>query len=680
MSAVACDEEETRLSGFSADGAVRQAELEDRLLGTSNALRIQDHHRELTRGPRWPGTATNKELAEYIAAQLLDSGFDSIEVHTTQVRLPIPGTRIVELTGDKPRRLALDESRYGPNSAEEYGAPAFAAFSSDGDVTGHVVYAHFGTRSDYDRLTELGIDVEGSIVMVRDAGPIAQAVAEATARGAVGVLLYPDPADRVGRHAATYPDGPERAAASATQLSLRTSTTIPVQPIPPAAAVALFDESEGPAAPDQWQGGAGVDYRLTGPEVEMRLSFERTARTVTNVIGLLLGEQHPDEWVLVGSPRDAWGEEGATAAGMATVLETARSIGRQVRRGYRPRRTVAVSSWDASAWGGVGTARWAESTSMHPRRIVAYVERTAYGPGPFVARGSHAMQPLVNAVAREIRSPTASGTVYDDWLGTAAGSERHEGTASWVDHGGWTDVRLGVTAAEGDKEALLFRLGVPTLELGYRTDDDLVGSSHDTHETFKEFGDPGFDRGERLADFTALVVTRLANADVPPLDLTATSEAIDRAIDRLEREARERGVRVGLRGLRETNASLALNAAAVNAAVDGVLKSAAPDATNRQQLTDALSEAVVLAERDLVTHAGPTAVSDESEPTPTHVLYGSASTWTGHSFFPDVHDAIRDRDRAAAQAGIDEVEARLRAVVERFRGVLERARQLGTAS
>lgn len=81
-------------------------------------------------------------------------------------------------------------------------------YSGDGDVTAPVVYVNYGTLTDFEYLQVLGINVKGSIALVRS-GAISRGLKVRAAErfGCVGVLIYTDPADQPS-DGKVYPDGP----------------------------------------------------------------------------------------------------------------------------------------------------------------------------------------------------------------------------------------------------------------------------------------------------------------------------------------------------------------------------------------------------------------------------------------------------------------------------------------
>ena len=84
-----------------------------------------------------------------------------------------------------------------PTSSNTAGAlPPYVAYQGDGDVTAPVVYVNYGMPDDYDALAQRGIDVKGKIVLARYGGGWRGLKPKlAQEHGAVGCLIYSDPAD-----------------------------------------------------------------------------------------------------------------------------------------------------------------------------------------------------------------------------------------------------------------------------------------------------------------------------------------------------------------------------------------------------------------------------------------------------------------------------------------------------
>lgn len=74
----------------------------------------------------------------------------------------------------------------------------FHGHSRSGKVKGFLVYANYGSREDFKRLENQGVDMKGSIALVRyygSQGDRALKVKAAELAGAVGCIIYSDPAE-----------------------------------------------------------------------------------------------------------------------------------------------------------------------------------------------------------------------------------------------------------------------------------------------------------------------------------------------------------------------------------------------------------------------------------------------------------------------------------------------------
>ena len=84
-------------------------------------------------------------------------------------------------------------------------------FSADGDVTAELVFVNRGMPADYEELERMGVDVKGKIVIAKYGGSwrgIKPKVAYE--HGAIGCIIYSDPADDGYAQGDVYPEGPFR--------------------------------------------------------------------------------------------------------------------------------------------------------------------------------------------------------------------------------------------------------------------------------------------------------------------------------------------------------------------------------------------------------------------------------------------------------------------------------------
>lgn len=703
VASAGCDSEPPRLPGFSEESAGRQGAIESRILGLPSGERMQEYHEPLTEEPHHAGTPANERAAEAIAEHLRDFGFDSILYSRYEVLLPRPLERSLSVVFPDTVALRLEEPPLpeDEDTAKPGVLPTFNAYSADGDVTAEVVYVNYGLPADYRTLDSLGISVAGKIVLARYGGSWRGIKPRLAAeRGAVGALIYSDPADDGFAQGPVMPDGkwrPEHGVQRGSVLDLprrpgdpqtpgrpslpgaerlpleevETLLAIPVQPISYGDARPILERIGGRQAPEAWVGGLPIEYRVgPGPAVvHLQLRFDWSVRPIVNVIGLLRGAEEPDHWVMAGGHRDAWTFGGRDPiSGTVSMLETARALA-TVHRRTPFRRTVAVASWDAEEYGLIGSTEFAEEmAAVLPGRVVTYINRESYTAGAFEAAGSHALQPLVNDVARRIVFPGSEDeqTVYESWR-TAADD------AHTVNHGGWTDVRLGALGSGSDYTAFLDHLGIPSLDVGFSSPNGIYHSRYDTHWFFTRYGDPGFETGERLAELVALVMARLANADVLPLDYTATAETVERYLEELQAEVDARRLKLDLGGVRTANDRLAFAAAGFNAAVDRVLGMADVPPEGYDALVSDLNDILLGVEQDFLHPEGL-----PRRPWFRHLLYAPGyDTGYGVKTLPGIREAVERGAQPEAREMATALEAALLRAVDRLSGGLERAKGFG---
>jgi len=93
-------------------------------------------------------------------------------------------------------------------------------------------------------------------------------------------------------------------------------------------------------------------------EFDIRNQFHPGPVTVYSVIGVIQGNENPDEYVLVGGHLDSYDiATGASdnAAGVAPAMEAARLI---MLSGAKPRRTILFTLWAGEEFGLLGSTAW----------------------------------------------------------------------------------------------------------------------------------------------------------------------------------------------------------------------------------------------------------------------------------------------------------------------------------
>ncbi len=679
---------DSQLIGFTRERARWQWELESRIPSLISTERMRLYHRALTAEPHHAGTEANERTAEYLAERLREFGFDSVAFYRYEVLLPRPVERRVELVAPERYRLRLSEPPLppDPDTRKSGVLPPFNAYSADGSVEAEVVYVNYGIPEDYRVLDSLGISVEGKIVLARYGrswrGIKPKVAAE---HGAIAVLLYSDPADDGYVRGDVMPDGkwrpewgvqrgsvmdmpiypgdpqtpgyPSKPGAQRLPLSeVPTLQKIPVLPISYGDALPILRNLKGPVAPESWRGGLPVTYHIgPGPaRVRMTVRQDWSVRPIVNVIGYLWGSEARDKIIMAGGHRDAWTFGGRDPiSGAVSLLESARALAQLARDGHRPRRTIAIASWDAEEYGLIGSTEYAEEFAEQLRQqLILYLNRESYTAGDFEAGGSHALEPFINEVTRAVPAPEGLGTIWNFWKARTADRRIVRTDAG-------ERIRITALGSGSDYTAFLDHLGIPSVNLGFDSGNGIYHSRYDTHWFFITYGDPGFRYGERLADLVARFLLRLANADILPFDYAITAETIQHYLDELEDlQTRHLKTPVDLSSVRRAARVLEATAVAFRAERDRILQLPAARLAAHRGTLAIINEHLQRAEQGFLHPEGL-----PGRPWFRHTLY-APGLYTGYGVktLPGIREAIEQGNAAEAQAMAEATAAALERV------------------
>lgn len=539
------------LLGFTPEGSVRQRALEARLDSLVQREHLIPWLKQMASAPNHVGAPHTRANAEWMAEQFRAWGYE-VAIETYHVLFPTPKTRLVELVAPTRYRARLAEPVLAEDATSRVTAgrlPPYNAYAADGDVTAELVYVNYGVPADYEELERRGIDVKGKIVIARYGGSWRGIKPKVAAEhGAIGCLIYSDPRDDGYFQGDVYPRGAWRmewgaqrgsvadmplfpgdpltpfvgATEDAPRLPREEAPTlvkIPVLPLSYGDAKPLLEALGGPVAPESWRGALPITYHLgPGPaRVRLRTEFDWSLKPAHDVIARLPGAEFPDEWIVRGNHHDAWvfGAEDPLS-GMIPLLEEARVVGELARAGFRPKRTIVYAAWDAEEPGLLGSTEWAEHHAAElGAKAAVYINTDGNGRGFFGAGGSHALERLVNQVAKDVRDPQTGVSVWERLrLRRLVNGERD------VVRDG--DMRIAPLGSGSDYTPFLQHLTVASLNVGYGGEGD-GGSYHsvyDSYDHFLRFIDPDFVYGAALARTAGRLTLRLANADVLPFRFT----------------------------------------------------------------------------------------------------------------------------------------------------------------
>ena len=660
------------MPGYSPAAAERQRAVEAAAVRAPSPGRSEEHARALSAETHVAGTPAQARTRDYVIDQMRRMGLQT-EVRSYRVWMPHALSVRAWRVSPEPVELALAEPPLSedPTSAlAQY--PTVNGYSASGDVTAEVVYVNYGLIEDYAKLDSLGVSVRGKIAVARFGRSFRGIKArEAERNGAVGLIIYSDPRDDGyfvedvypegamrnprgvqrgsvfnGQGDPSTPDGPSIRDAHRVPEDRMGVPRIPVVPMSYGNAAELLRGVRGADVPQAWQGGLPFRYHAGPGPVVARIAVQNETgeaawKEIWNTFGSVRGSELPDQIVMVGAHRDAWGPGAAdNVSGTVSVLEAARAVMEQARAGNRPKRTIVFATWDAEEWGLIGSTEYVEQDSARLwRGAVAYLNQdVAANGGVFGGGGSPSLRATLRDVARGVPFPGGETSIYAEWRRATAVADTLE--PPMADPGGGSDFA-----------GFYNHLGIPHADWGFGGAWGSYHSQYDSHAWMSRFGDPGFLRHAAAASVGAAMLLRLANAEVLPYDYAEYARTMRGYVPAVETALRAKGWDVGAaEALRESIERMARAADAFAAARDAALASGAP--TRRAR--DAANRSLLQVERALTRPQGL-----RTRPWYRNLVY-AADENNGYAnvVFPSVHEAVRAGDRPLAEAEIADLARR----------------------
>jgi N-acetylated-alpha-linked acidic dipeptidase len=556
--------------GYDASASEVQRETEQQLDALVDPKEMEEWLRTLSATPHHVGSRAGKENAALIA-ELLQSWGYKVEIAEYQVLLPTPRTRLVELLEPSSYVASLTEEPLAEDpstSRIEELLPPYNAFSTDGDVEGELVFVNYGRPEDYEILERSGIDVSGKIAIAKY-GKTWRGIKPKLAgeKGAIGTIIYSDPADDGYGAGDVYPQGPFKndsgvqrgsvmdmptypgdvltpgvgATAKAKRLDREdavTITKIPVLPISYRDALPLLSAMGGEVVPEAWRGALPITYHFgPGPaRVRLKLEFDWNMVTAYDVIARLEGSRYPDEWVIRGNHHDGW-NHGASdpLSGLVAMLAEAKAVATLAREGQPPLRTMIYAAWDAEEPGLIGSTEWVEHHAAElEKKAVAYLNTDGSSRGFIYIGGSHILERFFNQIMEDVNDPR---------LGVSLKERRRafemvfgENNKLKDEAKDRSDLRIYPMGSGSDYSPFLQHLGIASANIGFGGEAD-GGSYHTLYDTFEHFSkwqDPGLVYGATLARVTGRASLRMANAPRLPFEFQGFADNVALYVDELE--------------------------------------------------------------------------------------------------------------------------------------------------
>ena len=621
------------------------------LRSVPNAASYSRHLRVLTEEPHQTGTPRNMELADYVRDRFREYGLDDVSFHDSPAMMSYGRAASLEIVAPDQVKLKLTEDPVpGDKDSHLYVDPAqvaFHAYAPGGDVTAEVVYANGGSPEDFAALDALGTSVRGRIVLMRYSNPYSYRgykLYQAESRGAIGALIYSDPAEDGYAKGLVYPEGPWGPASHIQWGAIlydwfgvgepftfhwrkgadgkwsegkerdKQLPRIPSLPISHEAAAQILSRLQGPTGPPGWQGALPFTYRAgPGPvRVHLKTDNHEEIGTMRNVIGILRGAVEPDKWVIIGNHRDAW-IYGAVdpSSGTAALLETARALGAAAKQGFRPRRSIVFGNWDAEEQLLGGSTQWVKDNREKLLKDgVAYVNVDSGATGPaFDGGATPALGAFLEGVLRDEPDPAGSGSMGDAWAARS--------------RGGVIAVHRIVGAT--DYTAFMENIGISCIDMSFDDPYGVYHSQYDNYQWLSTVADPGFVYNTALARIWSVLAYRLADASLLPMQYSRYAQAVPEYLDAVEKKGAARNLQLPV-----ARAALARWEAAAHSFEARLAKAAAPSPESSRTINDALMQV----ERAMTEPTGL-----RTRPFFKHLLYAPQPTYR-EELIPRIFEAL----------------------------------------
>ncbi|KAI9726169.1 MAG: hypothetical protein M1828_001842 [Chrysothrix sp. TS-e1954] len=536
---------------------------------------IEHNLRQITADDHVAGTKGDFFLAEWVKERFEAARLDAVWNEDFQVYLnyPQPRGRRVEIIEPENKRwtASLEENIVDQENLERHQTLVYHGHSRSGNVTGPLVYANYGSFADFEFLKTRKIDVTGSIVIMRYYGTqpdTASKVKAAEVAGAIGCLVYSDPADDGFARGAVWPEGPWRTSDSVHRDSVALTSYILGDPLTPGwpsvpGAERISEESNPglvniPSLPLSWQDARELlrtldkhgepvprDWIGAIPEIGyytghissspivnlVNLQDSPKEQPIRNVLGKIEGIESPESEIYIGNHRDAWCFGSVDpGSGTAVFLEVVRIFGELMTMGWRPRRSLVFASWDAGEYNHIGSTEHVESRIDAIRlRGLAYLNVDVGVSGSqFRASGAPIFARPLHRVLSRVSDPDGQNMTLAD---------------RWTDSGS----TLGPLGASSDYVAFQDLAGCSSLDLGFsasaETGSDLPTQSYPYHSCYEtldwlqRFADPiEYSRHVALAQVWALLILELSDEPVLSFDMRDYAQNIWSSVEALRED------------------------------------------------------------------------------------------------------------------------------------------------
>nr|CDS16664.1 n acetylated alpha linked acidic dipeptidase [Echinococcus granulosus] len=295
---------------------------------------------------------------------------------------------------------------------EKITIPVYCGFSGAGNATGRPVFVNYARDNDMAVFTSAQELCLQDIIVVAQHGytsygsKVRQVVKHCARLHSSalpgGMVIYRDPTDY----------GPDIKVAEDQAVA-----PFPVQTVNYNDAEVIINGIGGKPIPKEWE---PCTIKFMGPEGENLIRLEvlnrmdETPSTLVNAIGIMPGRgPEADKYVVFGNHRDAWVQGASDPHSGTVVLQgIAYLLGMAYQKGWHPKRSIVIASWDAEEVGLIGST---EFTELYRDELLAKAVPVK-GNATFTIRTDQLLEKALLDSAESVHGPCdASMSFLEEW-------------------------------------------------------------------------------------------------------------------------------------------------------------------------------------------------------------------------------------------------------------------------
>ena len=224
-------------------------------------------------------------------------------------------------------------------------------------------------------------------------------------------------------------------------------------------------------------------------------------------------------------------------SGTASLIEVARGLGKLLKGGWKPLRSIYLLSWSGEEYGLLGSTGWAELNSGHLERAAAYLNVDTVVSGDLL---SSAATPSLATVWNTVLDDLQASSRHSVPFGNAPRGDLVDSNTNWI----MNHPKQKILGSGSDYTAFLDHLGIASVDFSFGKV-TTYGTYHSIYDSFswmdayggtEDLVGSAFYLMAFAAKIWGLLALRLADSAILPLDPVVQGKALQHYADAIEQQ------------------------------------------------------------------------------------------------------------------------------------------------